>query len=215
MPRIRRTRIIYATGPRIQEGDEVPDIEFENPDPPIEACDQVLGYYLRIWGYVEDALGDLLTILLGAHVTASRVIITSPIGQQTLREITGALGTHRLSKKDADTLGRLLRRVRNATTLRNRVVHGTWRVVITLGRGDTPNTAKWERFYEPSDLSAHEQMNAPRPNQKVVAKYRFSIERILQLAAEANALAMDIRRFSGALSVADFADMRPVKFSRR
>jgi hypothetical protein len=67
MPQIRRQhgRVVSSSGTPIPEGEEVPPIEFSDPEPPLEVCDQVLGGYVRCWGYVETAVAELFALLFG------------------------------------------------------------------------------------------------------------------------------------------------------
>jgi hypothetical protein len=61
MPQIHRQhgRLASSSGTPIPEGEEVPPIEFSDPEPPLEVCDQVLGGYIRCWGNVETAVAEL------------------------------------------------------------------------------------------------------------------------------------------------------------
>jgi hypothetical protein len=211
MPRVSRQQVIYSQGPQYPEGEPIPDIEFEEPEPPLEVCDQALGQYLRCWGYVETAYLTLFTALLGAHTVAAQIIVSSAIDQRILREITSTLAKQRLSKKDYNTLSKLLERLRKATLIRNHVTHGTWRLKITLGK---PNTATWERVYDPADFSLLERLGAPGAKQTFIDQYIFSVERLIRLAPEADQLAQDITRFTEGLSIGPFRDMHPVKFTR-
>jgi hypothetical protein len=211
MPRISRQYVSFSQGPQFQEGEPIPDIEFEPPKPPLEVCDQALGQYVRCWGYVETAHLILFIKLLGAHSVAAQIIVSSAIDQRTLREIASVLANQRLAmKRDRIKLNKLLERLRIAANIRNRITHGTWRVKITRGN---PNTAKWERYYQPPDFSLQERLHAPDAKQQFKDEYIFSVERLIQLAVEADKLARDINRFTEGVSIAPFRDMQPVKFS--
>jgi cysteine synthase len=114
---------------------------------------------------VETALFELFSRLLGTHASAARIIVASGINQQTLREIMLALGGQRLTTADYDKLEKLLARAKKATTKRNKLTHGTWRLNITVHK-DKPNTATWERFYEPTDPRLYAEMAGPKMKQK-------------------------------------------------
>jgi len=151
MPKISRDQISYSSEPTSDKpATGAPPIEFEEPTPPMPECDRILGLYFRAWNQLKIALFDLFLELLGAHKTAARIIIASGLGQQTVREITLALAGQRLTTQDYKKLEKLLDRARRATTKRNKLTHGIWRLAITVNK-DKPNTATWERFYEPTD----------------------------------------------------------------
>jgi hypothetical protein len=214
MPQIHRQhgRVVSSSGTPIPEGEEVPPIEFSEPEPPLEVCDQVLGGYIRCWGYVETAVTELFALLLGAHPIAARAVIASSMNPRTLREIMRVLARQRLSREQCATLERLLRRLDRATTSRNHIVHGTWRVAVEIKKPG-PNTATWERFYEPLDPDAYEQMRGKRGSQKLAAKHVFSVDRIVQLAHDAHALAKGISDFARSASIEPFQDSHPIRFT--
>src|SRR3546814_2973551 len=62
----------------------------------------------------------------------------------------------RLRNPDYQTLGRLLRRMKDAASTRNRLIHGTWRLDLVMG--DKPLQAErveWVRFYCPTRSEEH------------------------------------------------------------
>ena len=142
MPQIHRQHghVVSSSGTPIPEGEEVPPIEFSDPEPPLEVCDQVLGGYVRCWGYVETAVAELFALLLGAHPIAARAVTASSMNPRTLREIMRVLAKQRISREQCATLERLLRRFDGATTSRNHIVHGTWRVAVKIKKPG-PNSA--------------------------------------------------------------------------
>ena len=214
MPQIHRQhgRVVSSSGTPIPEGEEVPPIELSDPEPPLEVCDQVLGGYVRCWGYVETAVAELFALLLGAHRVSARAVTASSMNPRTLREIMRALARQRLSREQCATLERLLRRLDGATTSRNQIVHGTWRVAVKIKKPG-PNTAMWERFYEPLDFDAYEQMQGKGGSQKLAAKHVFSVNRIVQLAHDAHALAKGMNDFARSAWIEPFQDSRPIRFN--
>ena len=160
MPQIHRQhgRVVSSSGTPIPEGEEVPPIEFSEPEPPLEVCDQVLGGYIRCWGYVETAVTAAFALLLGAYPIAARAVIASSMNPRTLRE------NHARSRKAASlrvssaprlsgcSAGSMVQPPRATTSCTGR---GAW-----LWTSEKPglNTATGERFYEPLDPDAYEQM---------------------------------------------------------
>jgi hypothetical protein len=214
MPQIDRQhgRVVSSSGTPIPEGEEVPPIEFSDPEPPLEVCDQVLGGNIRCWGNVETAVAELFALLLGAHPIAARAVTASSMNQRTLREIMRVLARQRLSREQFAALERLLGRLDAAATARNHIVHGTWRVVVKIKKPG-PNTATWERFYEPLDPDVYEQMHRRGRNQKLLAKHVFSVDRIVQLAHDAHALAKGISDFARSAAIEPLQDSHPIRFT--
>jgi hypothetical protein len=213
MPKISRDHIIHSSAPTdVASKAAVPPIEFEEPTPPMPECDRVLGLYFRTWNQVEMALSDLFSTLLGAHKSAARIIIASGIRQQTLREIALALGGLRLTSANYRKLEKLLERIGKATTKRNHLTHGAWRLNITVNK-NAPNTATWERFYEPTDPRLYEFMAGRKMKQKVRDSHVFTISRINQIAEEAHNLFKEVRAFTAAMTVLPFPEAQPINVS--
>ncbi len=181
----------------------IEDIEFEEPSPSLPECDVALGVYMRVWDKIELAHFQLFHKLLGTHMTASRIISASGINSQTQREIMLALAGQRLNAKNYKLLENLLIRAKKATTKRNKLIHGFWRLFITINKG-APNTASWERFYQPTDPKLLREMSGKRPNQKVRDDHVFPLHRISKISEETYNLSVELEKFTAEVSVVDF-----------
>jgi hypothetical protein len=197
MPKLTRKVVIASTGSKSAAGKSEPEIDIEEPDPPIQACDQTIGHYLREWNQIEYALFDLFHKLLGTHISAARIIVASGINHPTLRDIMNALAGQRLTEAECGELENLLEREKKASTNRNKIVHGKWKIQITLGE-KPPHKATWERFYEPTDPRLYSLINGPNPNQKVKDAHVYSLNRIFELAVNLSKLASEGRSRSTA-----------------
>ena len=213
MPKISHRQIYHSSIPP-SAGVTPPsdEVEFEEPSPTLPECDLALGIYMRVWDKIELTLFQLFHKLLGTHMTASRIISASGINGQTQREIMLALAGQRLKTKDYEELENLLVRAKKATTKRNKLVHGAWRLTIRINKG-APNTASWERFYHPTDPRLFKEMNGPRPNQKVRDDHVFPIKRISKISEETYDLSEELEKFTDRVKVIDFADPQPLKLS--
>jgi len=211
MPKLTRIRVLSSSAVPLPDGTPIPEakpIEIPEPQPPIGHCDFLLGQYMRNWNYVESEISELFQQLLGAHSTAAHIILSAGINAQTLREIMTGLGGQRLSKNDCERLETLLDRVKRATTKRNKIVHGQWRIVIK-GHGST-QTATWERYTAPTDPRLNALMNDAKGSQKIRDAYIFSIERLGHLAEEAHKLSHAIKEFRESAKFQPFPNAAPV-----
>src|SRR6476619_3453055 len=119
--------------------------------PSREECDYLLGVYIRNWGDVERSVAGLIRKLLNNDIITAQIVLRALGDMRSHREIASELGRHRLRKEDLDTLEKLLRRVKSATTRRSRIVHGQWMLNITMGTPPnedslTAKSAKWMRI---------------------------------------------------------------------
>jgi len=165
-------------------------------------CDMVLGQYMRAWNQLELATFDLFQRLLDANIVTASIIFDAGIDQRTMRSILDALGKQRLRKTDYAALARLLRRMKDAASIRNRLVHGTWQLNLVMG--DKPlqsERAEWVRFYRPTDPEAYHQIAGKRPNQKLLAVHQFKLERIVKIARDVADLAKDVRHLANSASL--------------
>ena len=210
MPKISRRHIFASSIQGTDPASDSNDIEFNEPEPPIQECDRILGSYLRTWNQIEHSLFDIFYKLLGAHKTAALILISSGISNQTIREIILALAGQRLNENQALTLIDLFDKLKKATTKRNRIVHGSWQVHITINK-DGPNTAEWERFYQPTDPRLLAQMHGKKKKQKVSDAHMFSVERLGKIADEASDLAKKLNEFCASTSVQPFPEPQPLE----
>jgi hypothetical protein len=123
-----------------------------------------------------------------------------------------ALGGQRLTVTDYGKLEKLLERTKKATTKRNKLTHGTWRINITIHK-DKPNSATWERFYEPTDPRLYARIAGPKMNQKVRDDHIFPVHRIDQIAEETYNLSLELKAFTQTTTIVPFAEPQPIKLS--
>ncbi len=214
MPKIERKVIHHSSAPKKKGAASGGSIDIKEPDPPIQACDQILGHYLRQWNQIEYALFDLFQKLLGTHISAARIIAASGINQPTLRDIINALAGQRLTEAECGELENLLEREKKAATNRNKIVHGKWKIYISIGE-NPPHKATWERFYEPTDPRLFSEMNGPDANQKVKDAHIYSLTRIFELANNVLKLSREFSDFTSRVSVRPFLDAQPAEFSSK
>ena len=84
--------------------------------------------------------------LLGTHLSATLILLSSEINQRVLKSIFEALGGLRLSESDQKELVAFLRRWSRASYKRNRIVHGYWMLdieVIPEQGGGYRTKAEW------------------------------------------------------------------------
>lgn len=194
-----------------------PTMTIPEPNPPRAECDRMLGLYMRAWNQLESALFDLFRILHDSDITTSHIIFHAGIGVQTMRDIIQHLGKHRLSPGDQKSLAELLRRAKGATTTRNRLVHGTWQLEITVKRNDAGKAsgekATWIRLYVPADPAVFEEIYTQK-NQKVRSKHQFTVRQINNRGQIAYTIAMDIKAFTDSLTLLPVQIPEPLEFDK-
>jgi hypothetical protein len=171
-----------------------------------EECDRALGVYMRMWGQVETTVNILIHKLLDTDdVTTVQIIILSVGNMRAQLEFAIELGKHRLQPNDADNLEKILERIKNATTRRNNIVHGTWMLFLTMGTPPNPKplvakSGRWIRVYRPPHQEdMHELMTGK--NQKLNHKYKFTPEQIMLDAETAHNLSKELNAFLVAVTL--------------
>lgn len=175
-------------------------------------CDAALGLYMRAWNQLEISTFMLFRKLVDTDITTSSILFNAGIEQRTIRSILNALGKHRLQKSDYEKLSRMLRRMKNVGTVRNRLVHGRWQLNLKMKKGARQaETAEWVRFYLPTDPETYQQIyGKKKPNQKLLAQHQFTLKRIIQNAKIVGTLAHDVRSFDEAISLLPARIPQPV-----
>ena len=186
----------------------------EPPDNTAEECDAAIGAYLRAWDQVEHTFLPLFGKMLGTHQTATMTLLRVGMNQPTLRSILESLAPIRLKKSDQRELAALLRRWETASSKRNRIVHGNWMLGVTMipgpsGKLDHTKSRGFVCIIRPT-RSLIEQIHGPKPNQKVVATYKFRLKDLAQFTEDVRKLARDMRAFVEQLSVIPFVNYQPI-----
>jgi len=188
-----------------------PPVTFTEPpeNTPAE-CDAVLGEYLRAWDQMEIRLVPLFSKMLGTHQNATLVILEAGINQPTLRDMLKALGHFRLTERDQSNLTSLLRRWSNASTKRNRIVHGNWTLSIKMVKGPSGKRdhtkSEWKRVYQPANPEIKKHIFSETGDAKTKAKYLFTLNDISKATADIRKLAGGIKTFSDQINPLPFQD---------
>ena len=213
---LKRRKIVASSvglGPPLNV-DLLPEVDAPDPEPLLPECDRELGLYLRAYNEIEKGMLSTFERLLDSNPTAAQIIFHSSASAATIREIMTSIGRNRLNKKAFDKLDKLLSRVKTQATFRNRIVHGTWMMVIKVHRHkngtEVKRTNKWVRWYQPSDPEMVRKMMGPRKNTKLLADYQFEISRLNQLAAAAFDLGREIQVFSECIKLEPYNEAQPI-----
>lgn len=196
----------------------ITDKEVTYPPPEISQadCDHVLGAYMRAWNQVELVLSGLFDKLLGAGVVAASIIFQSGINAQTMREIIGLLSKERMDLQHHNKLEAMLRRTKDATTKRNRIIHGMWQLEFEVRKDaegiNRPVKSTWVRMYMPADGEVFQKMYKEK-NAKVIAAHRFTPEQIAQAAKDLHTLARDLSELGKSAALRPFRTPQPVKWN--
>lgn len=174
---------------------------------------------MRAWDQIEIQLLPLFNSMLGTHQNATHVLLRAGINQPTLRDILNAIASFRLRKADQNKLASLLRCWKSASTKRNRIVHGSWTLSITMikgpsGKRDHTKSA-WVRFYYPSDPAILHKMMSKKKEQKLTATHQFTIANITRATDDVRKLAGDIHAFTEQLTVLPFVDPQPIELEQQ
>jgi hypothetical protein len=186
--------------------------------PPVntpEECDSVLGLYLRQWDKVEIKLLPLFNKLIGTHQNASMILLRVGMSQPTIRSMLEAFGAIRLGTDDQNRFSALLSRWERASSRRNRIVHGHWRIEIDMvpgpdgGKRDHTRS-EWVRFYEPADSTLHDKMHGKKKDQKVIAAHRFTLNELVRAAEDVSRLATDLGACVEAMKIKPYINYLPI-----
>ena len=179
-----------------------PEIDFPEPDPPIDQCDIALGQYMRSWSQVERALTTLLGALLGTDDLRAE-IVSEIVQQAALRDLMRGVGSHYLDDIQKVELFALLDELKSLAGIRNRLVHGQWTLIIQVDpKTKVPAKAFWSRqpFVTDRDtlLAMHDAKSQKSKHLK--AKNQFPAEavadeamKLLPFARKVSKLASELR----------------------
>ena len=192
----------------------LPDIQIPEPDVSQADCDQALGTFFRCWDQLELALFNLLHKLLDSDVGTARILFYSDMNLRTMREIIGQLGKHRLKQNDHRKLIALTRRLKNAATKRNRIVHGTWTLFLTMpppprAKPLRAESVKWVRQYNPIDGDKLGEL-ALGKNEKLNSAYQFSPKRLITCGKDVLRLVKDMNEFTALIALLKVQNPQPV-----
>lgn len=190
------------------------DIKLTEPPTPSEPeCDRILGAYLRAWNQIEMSLASLLVHLTETNVNTGLILTESISDWRARREIIEALGSARLRKPDQKKLLEFTDRIHRANTQRNRIVHGSWTLVITIHKDQKGEKraviGKWYRADMPADQAKRDEI---RTNPKVRKQHQFGAQQIINITASTHELAKEIREFQRTLKLTPYIAPQPVEF---
>jgi len=167
---------------------------------------------------MEIRLVPLFSKMLGTHQNATLVVLQAGINQPTLRDMLEALSYFRLPEHDQSKLTSLLRRWSTASTKRNRIVHGTWKLVINMVQGPSGKRdhtkSEWKRIYEPANPEIKAHIFSEKGNPKTKAKYLFTLSDISRATEAVRTLANDINAFTEQISPLPFQDPQHIKLEQ-
>ena len=191
--------------------DQFPDLADQSPEHlylvyvPSEERDKIMGLFIECWDALESGLHHIFHLLAQTPYEVTNTLISSYNGTKQIADATYALAERAIESEDLKALDNLLDRVRSVASQRNRIIHGNW--VMTLdyetvegpqGVVFRPTGGHWERVYQPISPSERESL-MKRDEQKIDAKYRFNLDRLLRVSDTLTALVNDLSAFSTSL----------------
>lgn len=190
------------------------DIQFPTPKVPLEECDKCLGLYMRVWDQLEYQVFALFHKLVDTDITTAHTIFRSGINLRAVQEITLQLGKNRLRQKDQSKLTALMARVKRAATKRNRIVHGSWTLMMKMGNPPNPKplkakSAEWIRQYRPTDKDDMDKLMRGK-SQKLEAAYNFRPEQLVASTSQVKQIADDIGDFVKSLKLLPASIPKPI-----
>ena len=172
---------------------------------PSEDRDRVMGMFIECWDALETSLHHLFRLLARTPYDVTNVLISSYNGTKQIADAAYALAELALKSDDLNVLEKLLARVKNTATHRNRVVHGRWVMGVEYESVEGPNGVvlrliggNWERVYQPISPTERQSLIV-NDHQKVAAKYRFNLDRLMEISQTLLAVVDDLTAFSASL----------------
>jgi hypothetical protein len=197
MPTLTRTKRLTGF---VDTADE---IEFAEPAISDAECDQALGSFLRAWNSLELNLTTLMGKLALTDDLRTQILAQS-IPQANQRDLIIALGVATISQEDMRRLRPLIEEVKTATGIRNKLVHGTWRLVLQRKKKTDPFEASWVRtvkLVEPNLLSPNANQESSQRTKVQQAKNQYTFEQILKSTADVYQLAKKVEQFMSRLNL--------------
>jgi hypothetical protein len=192
--------------------EQLPDLADQTPENlyivyvPSEERDKVMGMFIECWDALETSLHHVFRLLARTPYDVTNVLISSFNGTKQIADAAYALAELVLQPDDLKAVDKLLDRVRSVATQRNRIVHGHWVMGLHYesiegphGVVFRPNGGDWERVYQPVSPTERQSL-AVHDQQKVASKYRFSLDRLMQVCQTVLVLVDDLSTFSQLLS---------------
>jgi len=159
-------------------------------------CHLALGFYMGEWSALELATGYLAATIFGTEEFLGH-LLADKLQPSQLREILSLAASNYMKATDYELLERLNTRWKDASGVRNKMVHGQWRLNIALTE---PITHFYTRFSHIWDrATAHrEAVPSDQKSNTLRAKYVYTAERITEEGKKVRDLAYDIQSFSAA-----------------
>ncbi len=165
---------------------------------------------------MEIAVLGLFTKLLDTNGPAAFAIFI--LDARTQRDVVHVLGRQHLTGTEFAMLDTLVkRRLGGATTTRNRIVHGAWTLEIRVSHRDdgteSGRSARWVRFYQPSDPVDMDRMLGRGRDRALIAAHRFTAKDLEQAAERAYELFKAIEAFTATCRLGPPPNPQPIKLS--
>jgi hypothetical protein len=156
----------------------------------------VLGKFMDAWSLLEIAIAEMLADVTGVDV-ANIPVLMNALGTRGELDVISILGPTGLKPSQREALTKLLGRIKDNNTKRNRIVHGHWVLEVWLydWNGRLGLRRYQHRMYDPSDPDVRRSLSDPT-SKAARAGYMFSLPRIKGVTAEVRKLATDISRFT-------------------
>lgn len=158
-----------------------------------DECALALGIYMGDWSHLELATGNLAAVIFGTeeflgHMLADRM------QPAPLRELLTLAASNYMNDHDYGCFGALAEKWKTASGLRNRVVHGQWRINLFLD-GSDPTYSRFSHVWD-HETAAREADGTHQASKPLRAKNTFSVARIKEESAFVLALASEINQFA-------------------
>ena len=173
---------------------------FHLKPPPTEERDAALGRLMDAFSTLESTLFLNFALMFGVPHNDVREVLYNILDAQSLRNALSSLSKIRLNKDGQDALDRILARAKNATSKRNKIVHGDWHCEFTYygeKKPDAPFFVEWVRNYHPTSPIEREELAKPQPNQKIKAKFCFNTKALNRITSDVTKLLEDLGDFHG------------------
>ena len=158
-----------------------------------DECHLALGSYMSDWSHLEQATGQLAAVVFGTEDFLGE-LLADRMQPNQLRELLTLAASNYMTKSDYDALTELNARWKTASGVRNRIVHGQWRVHLY---SKTPEKVEYYRFSHIWDHeTATREADIKFPNSRSIReKNAFNAERIRRESALVIDLSNDFIRF--------------------
>lgn len=159
-----------------------------------DECHWALGFYMGEWSHLELAMGKLTAMILGTEEFLGH-LLADKMPPNSVRDILLLAASNYMNSKDYKDFVGICERWKIANGIRNRIVHGQWRVNIFT---DTEDKATYTRFSHIWDreTAARESSMFYQNSQSLRDKWSLTADRIIDEGKAARTLGNDIGQFA-------------------